>query len=81
MIVVVIPLERGVLDCSVYSLDLTASPRMVGFGQPKFNSVCGTDYVKTHRPRMCYVSVSGLLGGLDAIVGEDGVNIMGDGFE
>ena len=81
MIIVVIPLDCGVLDCSVHSLDLTASPRMVGFGQPMLNSVCVTDHVKTHRPRICCVSVSGLLDGLDAIVGEDGVDMMGDGFD
>ena len=54
---------------------------MVGFGQPKLNPLRVTDHVKTHRPRMCCVSVSGLLSELDAIVGEDGVDMIGDGFE
>ena len=54
---------------------------MVGFGQTMFNPVCVTDHVKTHRPRICCVSVSGLLSELDAIVGEDGVDMIGDGFE
>jgi hypothetical protein len=54
---------------------------MVGFGQPMLNPVCVTDHVKTHRPRICCVSVSGLLSELDAIVGEDGVDMIGDGFE
>ena len=48
---------------------------MVGFGQPKLNPVRVKDHVKTHRPRMCCVSVSGLLCELDAIVGED---VIGD---
>ena len=54
---------------------------MVGFGQPKLNPVRVKDHVKTHRPRMCCVSVSGLLDELDAIVGEDGVDVTGNGFE
>ena len=49
---------------------------MVGFGQPMLNPVCVTDHVKTHRPRVCCVSVSGLLGELEAIVGEDGVDVI-----
>ena len=81
MIIVVIPLECGVLDCLVHSLDLTICPWIVGFGQPMLNPVRVTDHVKTHRPRMCCVSVSGLLGKLDAIVGEDGVDVIRDCFE
>ena len=76
MNIVVIPLECGVLHCSVHSLDLTVSPWMVGFGQPMLNPVCVTDHVKTHRPRVCCVSASGLLGELDASVGEDGVDVI-----
>jgi hypothetical protein len=95
MIVVVIPLNVQrendppdhflirftLLDCSVHSLDLTVSPWMVGFGQPMLNPVRVADHVKTLGPRMCTVSVSGLLGELDAIVGQDGVDVIGDGFE
>ena len=81
MIIVVIPLDCGVLDCSVHSLNLTVNPWMVGFGQPMLNPVRVTDDVKTHRPRMCCISVSELLGELDAIAGEDGVDVIGDGFE
>ena len=76
MIIAVIPLEY-----SVHSLNLTVSPCMVGFGQPMLNPVRVTDHVKTHRPRMCCVSVSGLLSKLDAIVGEDGVDVIRDCFE
>ena len=67
MIILVIPLECGVLHCSVHSLDLTVSPRMVGFGQPMLNPVRVTDHVKTHRSRICCVSVSELLSELDAL--------------
>ena len=67
MIIVVIPLDCGVLDCSIHSLALTVSRLMVGFGQPMLNPVRVTDHVKTHSPRMCCVSVSGLLGKLDTM--------------
>ena len=39
MIVAVLPLECGIFDCSVHSLDLTVSPCLVGFGQPVLNRV------------------------------------------
>jgi hypothetical protein len=81
MIIVVVPLDCGIFDFSVHSLDLTTSTLLVGFGQPMPDPVRVTDHVKTHRPRMCCVSVLGLLGELDAIVGEDGVDVMWDGFE
>ena len=81
MIILVIPLDCSVLDCSVHSLDLTVRSWMFGFSQPVLNPVCITDHVKTHRPRICCVSVSELLSELDAIVGKDGVDMTGDGFE
>ena len=81
MIIALIAIDCGVIDCSAHPLDLTASPWMVGFGQPMLNPVCVTDHVKTHRPRICCVSVSGLLSELDAIVGKDGADMIGDGFE
>ena len=62
MIIAVLPLEY-----SVHSLDLTVSPCMVGFGQPMLNPVRVTDHVKTHRSRICCVSVSELLSELDAL--------------
>ena len=54
---------------------------MVGFGQPKLDPVRVTDHVKTHRPRICCVSVSGLLGEPDVIIGEDGVDEIWDALE
>jgi hypothetical protein len=54
---------------------------MVGFGQSILNPVRVTDHVKTHRARMCCVSVLGLLDELDAIVSEDGVDAIENGFE
>lgn len=62
IIFVVIAHNCGALDCPAYLLDLTVSPWMVGFGQPILNRVRATDHVKTHRPRLGCISVSGLLG-------------------
>ena len=81
MIIVMIALDCGVLNCSAYALNLALNPWVVGSGQPMLNPVRVTDHVKTHRPRMCCVSVSGLLDELDAIVGEDGVDVTGNEFE
>ena len=81
MITLVIPLDCSVLDCSVHSLDLTVRSWMFGFKQPVLNPVCVTDHVKTHRPRLCCISILVLLRALDAIVGEDGLDVIGDGLE
>ena len=81
MIIVLIALDCGVIDCSAHLLDLTISPWMVGFGQPMLKSVCVTDHVKTHRPRMYCVSISGLLGELDAVVRQNCVQLVWNGFQ
>ena len=81
MIIVLIAIDCGVIDCSAHPLELTVSPWMVRFGQPMLNLVCVTDHVKTHRPRMCCISISGLLGELDAVVLKDCVRLVWNGFQ
>ena len=70
MVVVVVPLDRRILDRSVHALDLPIRPRMVGFRQPVLDAVGRADHVEAHRPRIDGVPVPGLLCGLDAIVGQ-----------
>ena len=81
MVVVVEPLDRGVLDRAVHSLDLAIGPRMVGFGQSVLDAVRRADHVEAHRPGIDGVAVPGLLGELDAVVGQDRVDLVGHGFE
>ena len=69
------------LDGPVHPLDLTVGPRMVRFGEPVLDLVRLEDHVETHLARPDGVPVARLLGELDAIVGQDGVNAIGHGFE
>ena len=81
MIVVVIPLDRGVLDRAVHPFDLAVGPGVIGFRQPVLDPVCVADHVKAHGSRIDCVPVSRLLGELYAIIGQDGVDVIGHGFE
>ena len=81
VVVVVEPLDRGVLESAVHSLDLAIGPRIVGFGQSVLNAVRRADHVEANRPGIDGVAVPGLLGELDAVVGQDRVDLAGHGFE
>ena len=70
-----------VLDRSVHPLDLTAGPRMVGLGQAVLDPVGFADHVETHWPGIDGVAVPGFLGELDAVIGENGVDPIGHGFQ
>ncbi len=78
---VVEPFHSRVLDRPVHPLDLAVSPRMVGLGQAVLDPVGPTDHVKAHWPGIDCVAVPGLFGELDAIVGENGVDLIGHGFK
>ena len=78
---VVEPFHSRVLDRSVHSLDLTIGPRVVGLGQPVLYPVGFADHVEAHWPGIDGVAVPGLLGELDSIVSENGVDLIGHGFE
>ena len=54
---------------------------MVGFGEPVLDVVCLADHVEAHLTRAGGVAVAGLLGELDAIVGQDRVDAVGHGFQ
>jgi len=54
---------------------------MVRFGQPVFDFICRADHVEAHGPRIDCVPVAGLLSELDAIVGENGVYFVRNGFQ
>ena len=81
MAVVVVSFDGCVLDRAVHSLDLAVGPRMVGLCEAMFDPVGLTDHVETHGPRINGVPVPGLLGELNAIVGEDGVDLIWHGLE
>jgi hypothetical protein len=64
-----------------HALDLTVGPRMVELGQAVLYPVGFADYVKTNWPGIYGVAVPGLLGELDAVIGKNGVDPIGHGFE
>ena len=80
MTVVVVTLNGGFLDGSVHALDLTVGPRMVGFGQTMLDTARMQRRSKGWpRESRWPLSVLGQVGELDAIVGQYGVDAIGNG--
>lgn len=89
---VVKALDGGVLDGAVHPFDLTVGPRVPGLGGPVFDVVCGAGIFESMRPEALAIC-DGLLdegngrpsctrrGELDAIVGEHGMDLVGDGSD
>ena len=77
IVLIKVTIDRIFFDASVGALDLSVGPRMIRFGQAMFNPARFTDFIELQlasapRPR--------LMGKLCAIVGQDGVNLVGQGF-
>ena len=81
MAVVVEAFDGGFFDRSVHPLDLAVGPEMVGLREPMLNAVGFADHVEAHGLGVGSISVSGLLCELDAVVSEDGVDLIGHCFE
>ncbi len=73
---VVIALHRCVLQGPVHPLDLTVVPWMVGLGQPVLDPV-----FQAHRPKdmLERVPIPLPIRELDAVVGQDNLDAVGDG--
>jgi hypothetical protein len=54
---------------------------MVRFGQPEVDPIRLADHVEAHRPRVDGIPAPGLLCELNAAIREDGVDLVGYGFE
>lgn len=76
--VVVEAFDGGVLDCPVHPLDLAVGPGMVGLGEAVLDPVRLADRVETHLPGIDGVPVPGLLSELDAVIGQDRVDPVGN---
>ena len=74
VIVVVEALDGRILDGAVHSLHLAVGPRMVDLGQPVLDAVVVADPIEDVMER---IFVTGLVGKLDAIVGEYRVDGVG----
>lgn len=74
--VVMEALDGRVLDYAVHSLDLAICPRMVQPGQPVLNPVGFADHVEAYRPGVDGVPIPRLFGKLDAIIGENSMDLI-----
>ena len=81
MALVVKAFDGRLLDGAVHALDLAVGPWMVRFGEPVFDIVRLADHVEAHLARPGGVAVAGLLGELDAIVREEGVDAIRHGLQ
>ena len=73
--------DGRLLDGSVHPLDLTVGPRMVRLREAVLDVVRLTDHVEAHLARPGGVTIAGLLGKLDAVVGQDRVDAIGYGLQ
>lgn len=94
VVVVMEAFDGGILDRPVHPLNplpgrcLPANtergairPGVVRLGQSVLDPICLADHVEAHLARICCVPVPGLLGELDAVVGQNRVDAIGDGLE
>ena len=84
-VVVVVSLDRGVLDRgAVHSFGLAVGPRVIGLGQPVFDAVGDVDAVEGMRSQEAptrALAVLGQVGEGHAVVGEHGVDLVGEAFD
>lgn len=81
MIVVVIPFDGRLLDRAVHPLDLAVGPRVVGFRQPMLDPNSFADYVEAYWSGIDGVPVPWLLGELDSVVRQNGMDLVGHGLK
>ena len=79
--IVVEAFNGGLLDRSVHPLDLAVGPRMVGFGQQVLDPVGFANHVEAHLPGIGGVPIPWLVGELNAVVGQDRVDAVGNGLK
>ena len=80
MAVVMVTLDGGFLDSPVHSLDLAIGPWMLDFGQPVLDAIFLASHVEHmgHVGRRRAMGVAWREGELDAVVGEHGVDFIGN---
>ena len=77
MIVVMEAFDGRVLDRPVHPLDLTIRPGVVWLREAVLDTVGLADHVEAHGPGRDGAAIPRLLGELNAVVGEDGVDLIG----
>jgi hypothetical protein len=81
MAVVVEAFDGRLFNRAVHPFDLAIGPRMVWLRQAVFNPIGFANHVKAHCPRIDGIAVPQLLGELEAVVRENGIDLIGHGFE
>lgn len=81
MTVVMEAFDGSVFDRAVHPLDLPIGPGMVRLGEAMLDVVGLADHVEAHFPREGGVPVARLICELDAVVGEDRLDPVRNGFE
>jgi len=79
--VVMKALDGRLLDGAVHPFDLAIGPWVVRLGQPVLDPIRLANHVEAHGPGIDGVAVPGLFGELNAIVGQDRVDLVRHGFE
>jgi len=82
MAVVVVAFDGSFLDCPVHSLDLAVCPRMLDLCQPVLDAILLAAHVEhvRHISGCWSIGVAGREGELNAVVGEHGVDFVGNGL-
>ena len=80
MPVVMVALDGGFFDRPVHALDLSVGPRVLDFGQAVLNAVLAASHVEHmhHRGGCQSTRVARREGELDAIVRQNGVDLIGN---
>ena len=73
---IVIALDRRLLDRTIHPLDLSVRPGMIDFGQPMLDAVSLADAVEQMFESPAILQA---VGELDAVVREDGVDVVRHG--
>ena len=83
MVVVVVSLDGRFLDGPVHPLDLPVGPWMFWLGQAMLDAMAPTGPVERVAAELCGGPVSVLrhIGELDAVVGQNDLDLIGDGFD
>ena len=74
-------LDRRILDCAVHPFNLAIGPRVIWLSQPMLDAIGLSDQVKSHLAECHTVTIARLLGELDAVIGQDCMDAVRNGFQ
>ena len=79
--IVMVAFDGGLLDRSVHPFDLAVGPRVLDLGEPVLDAVLAAAHVEHvgHEPGCGAIGVAWREGELEAVVGQDGVDLVGHG--